>query len=148
MRQFVCAACGAINRSPDAKDARAAKCGRCGEKLFAGRPIEVTGAQLAAHRASTKGAALLLDIWAPWCGPCRAMAPQLAAATPTLEPGVRVLKLNSDAEPGAAQALGVQGIPALFLIADDRVVARHAGLMSAEQLVGWTQRALARAEAH
>ena len=62
MRQFVCPACGGVNRVPDDKDASAAKCGRCGKRLFAGKPVEVSAAELAAHERSTKGAALLLDV--------------------------------------------------------------------------------------
>jgi thioredoxin 2 len=147
MRQYVCPACGAANRTPDAKDPRAARCGRCREALFTGHPVEVTGAQLDAHRASTKGAALLLDVWAPWCGPCRSMAPQFAAAAARLEPDVRLLKLNSDADPQAAAALGVSGIPALFLFQGGAVVGRHAGLMSAEQIIAWTRQTLPRAAA-
>ncbi|HXQ10204.1 MAG TPA: thioredoxin domain-containing protein [Caulobacteraceae bacterium] len=147
MRQFVCARCGAVNRSPDEKDPRAAKCGRCGAQIFTGQPIEVTGGQLALHRSSTKGGALLLDVWAPWCAPCVAMAPQLAAAAHKLEPEVRVLKVNSDAEPQVAQALGVRGIPALFLVADDHVIGRHAGLMRTDRIVRWVRHALADATA-
>ncbi|HVM99773.1 MAG TPA: thioredoxin domain-containing protein [Caulobacteraceae bacterium] len=143
MRQFVCGHCNAVNRVPDQKDARAAKCGRCHEPLFAGHPIEVTGDQFDAHRRSTQGAALLLDVWAPWCGPCRAMAPQFAAAAAQLEPKVRLLKLNSDQHPDVAAALGVQGIPALFLIEDGKVVARQAGLMNASQIVAFARQAQA-----
>ena len=143
MNQFVCPSCGAVNRAPDGKDARAAKCGKCHNLLLTGAPVEVSGAQLAKHRASTKGAALLLDVWAPWCGPCKSMAPQFAAAARELEPDVRLLKLNSDAEPAAAGALGVSGIPALFLIRDGKVIAQTAGVMPASQIVSWTRQALA-----
>lgn len=146
MRQFVCPACGAANRAPDDKDPLAAKCGRCGDHLFSGHPTEVDAKALSAHRASTKGASVLVDVWAPWCGPCRAMAPNFAAAAKTLEPDVRLLKLNSEAEPQAAAALGVSGIPALLLFRDGQVIARSAGLMSAQQIVAWTRQALGPAQ--
>ena len=147
MRQLVCPACGATNRAPQDKNALAAKCGRCGERLFKGGPVDVTGAQLAKHRSATRGVPLLLDVWAPWCGPCRSMAPQFAAAATQLEPEVRLLKLNSEAEPQAAGGLGVSGIPALLLFQDGVVVARSAGLMSAAQIVAWTHQAMAQANA-
>jgi thioredoxin 2 len=145
MRQFVCPACGAANRAPDGKDPMAAKCGRCGKLLFNGHPTEVDAKALSAHRASTKGAAVLVDVWAPWCGPCRAMAPNFAAAAKTLEPDVRLLKLNSEAEPQAAAELGISGIPALLLFRNGQDIARTAGLMSAQQIVAWTRQAIAQA---
>ena len=145
MNQFVCPSCGAVNRAPEGKDARHAKCGKCHSLLLTGAPVEVSGVQLDKHRASTRGAALLLDVWAPWCGPCKSMAPQFAAAARDLEPDVRLLKLNSDAEPAAAGALGVSGIPALFLIRDGKVIAQTAGVMPASQIVSWTRQALAQA---
>ncbi len=147
MKQFVCPHCGAVNRAPEGRDARQAKCGKCHQTLLTGAPVEVSTAQLDKHRASTKGAALLVDVWAPWCGPCKAMAPQFAAAARDLEPDVRLLKLNSDEEPAAASALGVSGIPALFLIRDGKVVAKTAGAMPASQIVAWTRQALAQAPA-
>ncbi len=143
MTQLVCPHCMAANRLPDGKDASAAKCGRCHEKLMNGHPVEVTAAQLDAHRRGTRGAALLLDVWAPWCGPCRSMAPHFAAAAEALEPDVRLLKLNSDEHPQAAQALGVQGIPALFLIRDGKVIGQKAGLMNARQIESWVRGELA-----
>ncbi len=145
MKQLVCPSCGAVNRTPEGRDAREAKCGKCHHGLLTGAPIEVSGAQLQSHQRATKGTALLLDVWAPWCGPCKSMAPQFAAAAKDLEPDVRLLKLNSDAEPAAAGALGVSGIPALFLIRDGKVIARTAGAMPASQIVSWTRQALSQA---
>jgi thioredoxin 2 len=147
MRQYVCPKCGATNRTPDGRSPLAAKCGRCKEPLFSGHPTEVSAGALHVHRASTKGAAVLVDVWAPWCGPCRSMAPQFAAAAARLEPDVRLLKLNSEAEPQGAAELGVSSIPALFLFKDGRAVARTTGLMSAEQIVAWTRQSLAQASA-
>ena len=146
MAQFVCPACGAANRTPDSKDPLAAKCGRCAEPLFGASPVDVDAKALAAHRDLTKGAAVLVDVWAPWCGPCRAMAPNVAQAAKALEPAVRLLKLNSEAEQQAAAALGVSGIPTLLLFHDGQLVARTSGLMSAQQIVAWTRQALAPAQ--
>lgn len=145
-RQLVCPSCQAANRVPAERDALAAKCGKCHQPLFTGGPVDVTAKALARHREATTDTALLLDVWAPWCGPCLAMAPQFKAAAPRLEPRVRLLKLNSDAEPQASQALGVRGIPALFLFRDGKVIGQTAGLMNADQLVAWTEAQLAQAD--
>lgn len=136
MRQAVCPACNTGNRVTRG-DARAAKCGKCGQKLFTGAPIEVDDGVLSAHLKLTKGA-VLLDVWAPWCGPCRTMAPHFTEAARQLEPEVRFLKLNAD-ESTASQALGVRGIPALILFHDGKEIARQSGAMTAFQLVQWTR---------
>ena len=143
MSQLVCVACGAGNRLPEDRDPLSARCGQCKATLFTGAPTAVTGADLARHRRLTKGVALLLDVWAPWCGPCRTMAPNFEAAARQLEPVVRLLKLDSDAEQAAARALNVSSIPTLILFKDGAPVARQAGAMSAAQIVDWTRRALA-----
>jgi len=145
MRQFLCPSCGAANRAPDDKDPLAAKCGRCGKPLFQGHPLEVSGAEFRRHLDASKGVAVLVDVWAPWCGPCRTMAPNFAAAASRLEPTVRLLKLNSEAEPVAAAELRVTGIPALLLFKDGKPLARTAGTMTADGIVAWTRQALAQA---
>jgi thioredoxin 2 len=136
MQQAACPACLTGNRITGG-DASMAKCGRCGQRLFAAEPLSVGDAELSAHLRLTKGA-VLLDIWAPWCGPCLAMAPHFAEAARRLEPEVRFLKLNAD-ESASAASLGVRGIPALILFLDGKEVARHAGLLTADQLTGWVR---------
>lgn len=136
--QIVCSACGAINRAPDGRPRSAARCGKCHAALFDGRPIAVDEAGLWRQVEKTT-APLVVDVWAPWCGPCRAMAPQFEAAAGRLAEEVRFLKLNSDEAPDAAARLGVRGIPALFLFRDGRVAAQTAGAMSADQIVSWVR---------
>lgn len=145
MRQFVCPSCGAANRIPEDRDATAARCGRCKSEVVGAAPIDVDAEGLARHLRGTKGAPVLVDVWAPWCGPCRAMAPQFAAAAARLGPRARLLKLNADDNPGPCAEYAVQGIPALLFFQDGRLVARKAGLMSADQLVDWVSLATAKA---
>ncbi len=147
MLQVVCGECETVNRVATGRDPLAAKCGRCGVRLFGGKPVEVTGAGLDRRRRQSDSVALLLDVWAPWCGPCKVMAPQFAAAAPRLEPQVQLLKLNSDAEPAAAGALGVRSIPTLILFLDGREAARASGAMTADQIIAWTRRSLGRSAA-
>jgi thioredoxin 2 len=135
--QAVCPHCGAANRIPADRDGKAAKCGQCHQTLFSGAPIEVDDARLKRHLEKTSGH-VLVDIWAPWCGPCRAMAPHFAEAARRLEPDVRLLKLNADDSALAAQ-LGVRAIPTMILFANGRERARHSGVMTADQLAAWTR---------
>lgn len=135
--QTVCAACGSVNRVPDDKPASAAKCGRCSASLELDAPTEVDDAMLTRMQEKTTGL-MLLDVWAPWCGPCRAMAPNFAAAAKALAGEARLLKLNAD-HSQLVRSLGVSGIPALILFRDGRIIDRKAGLMSADMLVRWVR---------
>jgi thioredoxin 2 len=143
-KNIVCPHCAATNRVPSDKPAQAARCGGCHRALFDGRPAAVDGARFARHRAAND-IAVLVDVWAPWCGPCRMMAPMFERAAADLEPEVRLLKLNADEEQHVSAELGVSGIPALLLFRGGRLIARTAGAMDANRIVAWTRQQLAAA---
>ncbi|MEZ6023334.1 MAG: thioredoxin domain-containing protein [Hyphomonadaceae bacterium] len=139
LAQVACPACGTGNRIAEGRDLAHAKCGQCGAALFSGAPIDVDDAAFAKHLAMTKGL-IAVDIWAPWCGPCRMMAPNFAAAAERLTGEAVFLKMNADQCQTPAR-LGVRGIPALFLFKDGKMVDQKAGLMTADALTQWIQSA-------
>jgi thioredoxin 2 len=141
---LVCPDCAAVNRVPVDRPAAAAKCGSCGARLFAGRPLTLTATSFDKHLRED-GVPLLVDFWATWCGPCRAMAPVLDRLAGEIEPRLRIGKLDTDAEPEIAGRYGIQSIPTLILFQSGREVARTAGAMPAAQLKAWLEPRLAAA---
>lgn len=137
----VCPHCAATNRLPEGRPASAAKCGKCGAALFEGHPADVNG-EIFTRQIERSTIPVLVDVWAPWCAPCRMMAPAFAAAAAELEPQVRLVKLNSDVEQTVAAQLGISGIPTLLLFRGGREIARQSGAMSASQIVQWTKQHL------
>ncbi|MEQ1609060.1 MAG: thioredoxin family protein [Hyphomonadaceae bacterium] len=135
--QAVCISCGSANRIPASKPAAAAKCGRCGAPLSLDKPAEVDDGQLKQVLEKSPGL-VLLDVWAPWCGPCTAMAPQFTAAASTLAGHARLVKLNAD-HSQMVKTLGVSGIPALILFRNGRIIDRKAGLIKADAVVAWVR---------
>lgn len=136
----VCTACGAINRLASGHDASAGKCGKCGVALFSGQPTDVTAAQFD-RQVGKSDIPVLVDVWAPWCGPCRVMGPQFAAAAEQAEPAMRFIKLNSDAAPDLSTRLGIRSIPTMLLFEGGREVARVSGAMSSSDILRWAQTA-------
>ncbi len=134
----VCSKCGGVNRLPPARNASDAKCGKCGKRLFSGHPEDVDAEIF--NRQITRGSVpVVVDIWAPWCGPCKMMAPAYEAAAMELEPHVRLIKLNSDNEQAVSARLGVRSIPTMILFHGGREVARTSGAMTAGQIVRWVR---------
>ena len=136
--KLACATCGQMNRVPLAKLADGPKCGSCGEPLADGKVIELDAR---GHDKATRGDEMLLlvDYWAPWCGPCRMMAPEFAKAAATLKGRARLAKLNTEDNPDIATRARIQGIPALVLYAKGREVARLAGARPAAEIVAFVQ---------
>ena len=138
---IVCPACRAVNRIAAGRVAAEAKCGACGVAIFSGQPVAVDEAALARHVARDD-IAVLVDVWAEWCAPCRAMAPDFARAAALLEPDMRLLKLDADAAPAFCARHGVSSIPTLLLFRDGDVVARVSGAMSASRIAHWARSSL------
>jgi thioredoxin 2 len=133
---IVCTSCGGVNRVPGDRSALGAKCGKCRSKLFDGHPRDVSQAVFE-KQINRNTVPVLVDVWAPWCGPCKMMAPAFEAAARELEPGVRLIKLNSDEQQTVAAKLGIRSIPTLILFAGGREIARQPGAMSQQQILQW-----------
>lgn len=132
----VCPHCAAVNRLPAARLAEDPRCGKCKRELFTGQPLELDASAFETH-VSRSDLPLVIDFWAPWCGPCRAMAPAFAQAARQLEPRYRLAKVNTEEERELAARFNIRSIPTLIVFEKGREVARQAGAMDAASLVRW-----------
>lgn len=135
---IVCPHCLAVNRVPAARLDQTPACGQCHQALFTAHPVALNEAAFARH-LGRNDLPLLVDFWAPWCGPCKMMAPQFEQAARLLEPRLRLAKVDTEAEPALAARYGIRSIPTLVLFLAGREVARQAGAMGATDLVHWAQ---------
>lgn len=136
---IVCPHCEGVNRIPAGRDAGGAKCGVCHKPLFEGHPTAVTTAAFDRH-VGRNDIPVVVDFWAEWCGPCRAMAPAYERAAAEFEPRIRLLKLDTEASPEVASRYGIRGIPTLIVFRNGKVVAQQAGAMNDAMLRDWLTR--------
>lgn len=134
----VCASCGAINNVPVSRLSDNPVCGKCKKPLFSGQPIELNEAGF--NRFVNKSdQPLLVDFWAPWCGPCKMMAPVFTQAAAQLEPQFRLIKVNTEQEQNLAGRLRIQSIPTLAIYKNGQEVIRQPGAMGFQDLIGWAR---------
>jgi thioredoxin 2 len=135
---LVCPHCDAVNRLPAARLSQHPVCGKCAQALFVASPLAVDAERFAKHVGRNE-IAVLVDFWAPWCGPCKMMAPAYQLAAAKLEPLVRLLKVDTEQEQQLGARYNIRSIPTLALFRNGREVARQAGAMDTGAIVAWVQ---------
>jgi thioredoxin 2 len=118
------------------------RCPKCQQSLLDGRPIELNASSFEQH-LTRNDLPLVLDVWAPWCGPCRMMAPHFEDAARRFAHRARFAKLNSDEEGALASRFGIRGVPTLIVFRGGREIARQSGAMDSRTLTRWLTAALA-----
>ena len=136
---IVCPHCDSINRVAAARIGDGPTCGKCKQPLFPGGPVVLHDGNFD-KQISRNDIPVVVDFWAPWCGPCKMMAPAFEQAARDLEPGVRLAKLNTEEAQSIAARLNIQSIPTLVVFRDGRETARQSGAMQHAQLVQWVQK--------
>lgn len=135
---IVCPHCDAVNRVGQERVRDAPVCGKCQRELFMAKPIDVTSARFAKH-IERNDIPVVVDFWAAWCGPCKMMGPAYHQAAERLEPGMRLLKVDTENVQDVATRYNIRSIPTLVMFRNGREVARQSGAMDAGSIVNWAQ---------
>ena len=133
---IVCPHDDTVNRVPRARLGDGPRCAKCHQPLFAAEPAELTTERFDTH-LTRSDIPVVVDFWAPWCGPCVAMAPAYREAARELEPQLRVAKVDTQSEPDLAERFGIRSIPTLVLFSGGREIARQSGALPRPAIVAW-----------
>ena len=136
--QVVCPHCNAVNRLPENRLGDGGSCGKCHSPLFTGHPVELNESNFD-HHISKSDLPIVVDFWAPWCAPCRSMAPSFADAAHQMEPQYRFVKVDTEQAQNIAARFNIRSIPTLAIFRNGKEIARQAGAMDTGNIMRWVK---------